>query len=48
MKMEQLDTCTLLIATNIVEPVRHTVATVTTSIWPNNWDAWWPVPLKFP
>ena len=32
----------LLIVTNIVKFVCHTVATVTTSVWPINWDTWWP------
>ena len=41
---------TLLMATNEVELVCHTAATVITSVWPNNQDAWWPMLafFKFP
>ena len=35
-------TGTLLMVTNIVEFVCHTVATVIRSGLPSNWDAWWP------
>ena len=35
-------TGTLLMVTNTVEFVCRTVATVITSTWPNNGDAWWP------
>ena len=35
-------TGTLLMVTDIVEFVCRTVATVITSVWPSNWDAWWP------
>ena len=35
-------TGTLLMVTNIVESVCRTVATVISSVWPSNWNAWWP------
>ena len=34
---------TLPMVTDIIEFVCHTVATVIMSVWPSDWDAWWPV-----
>ena len=39
-------TGTLLIVTNVVEFVCRTIATVTTSVWPDNWDTWWSVQMS--
>ena len=40
-------TGTLLMVTNVVEFICHTIVSVTTtSAWANNWDGLWPAPMS--